>query len=686
MQKPLVRPFSGVACHGSAARGPTSPCHSKRTLEGLPAEILRQIARDIRAEHRPSLYSFASVNKMCYGAAIPLLFQSVVLNCHHTSDEALAREVAECLSVLEVSQARRHVRRLTLAAYSKPQSAVSQGQRHSPPSRPPLHPSEMLFATKVAGAHEVDRNALWRASITHWYPSRISGAWLRSSQCCSGHTVIPLLEALPNLTDLVIDANHNCAALLEVWRWGSSESSRRITVRDQVFEEGPNINRPEYQTAVAASPALYSASVSRDGYSANDNDPLLAMVAGGAPHLRELQFVGGTWVPKGPVPKLGSLTSLSLWHPDEGDLSIWARHTDFKSLQNFSIVDYSLTVADLDWLAAVNRFPNLRLLNVMIGIWSTEAEDEQFFNAKVESAKAFFGGLPNLENLTLHTHSHARELISYVLSRHGSSLRKLHLQAFSEKYHPGDGFDLDTFRDIRDCCPSLQYLRTDLRRTFSDTQEAAIYRTISGMSSLCEIVLWLKCCYVCWPRHGETIADLPTSWSSYDLEPCSFINHREGHWIMRNGHVRELLANSAFDEPLARSVWNTIHGGGNGPRLQSLTLHLENNASLPAEGQAQEWRQIYIMLQKMKRSFLFQQSVCKDDETLLVGEIPNEAPPGSASMAGGVSGLDTVEAPVRGSPLHIFRLVWPENKGSKGWNDDWFGMPLESLSISGHAT
>lgn len=67
---------------------------------------------------------------------------------------------------------------------------------------------------------------------------------------------------------------------------------------------------------------------------------------------------------------------------------------------------------------------------------------------------------------------------------------------------------------------------------------------------------------------------------------------------MRNGHACELLANSAFDEPLARAVWDMIHDDGKGPRLQSLTLYLENNKSLSAEDQPHEGRQIYTMLHK----------------------------------------------------------------------------------------
>lgn len=89
----------------------------------------------------------------------------------------------------------------------------------------------------------------------------------------------------------------------------------------------------------------------------------------------------------------------------------------------------------------------------------------------------------------------------------------------------------------------------------------------------------------------------------------------------------------------------------------------------------------------MKRSFLFQQTVREGDRTLLVGEMPVKAPPGYAGMGGERIGLvDTVGASARGSPLHLFRLVWSEKKVSKGWKDDWFGMPLYSLSISDHGS
>ncbi|KAJ6441761.1 putative syntaxin-8B [Purpureocillium lavendulum] len=367
----------------------------------------------------------------------------------------------------------------------------------------------------------------------------------------------------------------------------------RITIRNQDFDLDASTAGLEHQMAVATSPALHSVSVFCDGPGAYGDHFPLSMVAGGAPHLKEVVFFGcvRTWLPANPVPRLGSLTSLYLCSPEAGDLSHWAEHTDFKSLVSLSIVDYPLCPDDLHWLAGKERFPNLRQLNVQIPMEDTI--DEEWCDEEVEAVNTFCKSLPCLEDITLYTDSQAHEIISCVLSRHGDSLKRLHLQDSCSRFDSGQGFTLDTFRNIRDRCPSLQYLRADVHRTFSDCQEAAIYQTISGMRCLRELVLCLKCCYVCWPGYyrDKAAEDLPPHWASYNMEPWPFRNHR-ATWLLRNGHIRDLLANSAFDESLARSIWDAIYDGGQGVRsLQSLSLHLKDNELLSAMKESPMWRQ-----------------------------------------------------------------------------------------------
>ncbi|KAH7133924.1 hypothetical protein EDB81DRAFT_112216 [Dactylonectria macrodidyma] len=661
-----------------------SPDNVQGTLLGLPAEILQQIAADVRQVHSPSFYSFASVNKACHAAAIPLLYLSIFIDAQGLSIKALDRRVADCLATLDHYHAHGYVRRLTL-----------YGDMKLPPEY------------YVAGAHEIDKNALSNADTEVWYPACDGeNAYGLYRGYAIRHPALELLKALPNLTDLVIDSEGIPACLLEFLHQGLPVPRCKLTISRMSFRSPHRSGDAAHHMAIATSPALHSVRDCNAKYGRRDRkDVLLAfpMIAGGAPNLKEVTFYGsiGEWLPEPTAPKRGSLTSLTLHCPQENDLQVWADHTDFIHLRSLAIVNFNLIEDDLRWLAQDIRLPNLRSLNVSVEVVITRDEDEEWYDEQVDAAVASSTRLPRLKVLTLCINSHATEIISRVLTHHGSTLKNLNLHTVSgglqRPSFPSDGFGVDVFREIRDRCPLLEHLRTDVRRTFSDAQEVAIYRTLGGISTLRSLALWLKCCHVCrrqGPYRATGVEDIPASWDAYDRQAWPF-NRFEGSWSPRNGHIREFLANCAFDEPLARSIWDVICGGGGGDsdassrpasKLQRLSLHTEDDEGLTVGGlivdgkhHSPEVRQLYAMFYEMKRSYLLQRSVRYGDDTVFAAEIARQRREKRAKKAemGGDIPVEREEEPARDTPLYLFRRIWPEKKGPGGWRNDWFGLPLQ---------
>lgn len=87
------------------------------SLDEIPLLLIRNICEHLATLHRPSLYSFALVNKYCYSAAVALLFRHITLRVTIGSQPELS--IPQLRRILERADSFRFVRHLVLDGFGK---------------------------------------------------------------------------------------------------------------------------------------------------------------------------------------------------------------------------------------------------------------------------------------------------------------------------------------------------------------------------------------------------------------------------------------------------------------------------------------------------------------------------------------------------------------------------------------
>lgn len=119
-----------------------------------------------------------------------------------------------------------------------------------------------------------------------------------------------------------------------------------------------------------------------------------------------------------------------------------------------------------------------------------------------------------------------------------------------------------------------------------------------------------------------------------------------------------------MDESLARAIWDRFY------RLDSLVVESKDTwlagMNSRTEGSGHLFQHI---IDNMGGYFLLQRSVLHED-VVFVEDLKEE---GNQTLSF-QKALDPVLAPL--APMVIFRRMWPEKPGSRGWRHDWSSFPL----------
>lgn len=675
---------------------------SKQDLEGLPHEILQQIAGHLR--ETPSLYAFSLASKTCQSAAFPSLFREIHLTVH--SRTALQGDVDALIDTLSRTESARHVRCLSVEGFLRVEDAepvladedgdLALAWLEQTGVGDILDGHEPVLCTN--GWHSVSEPVIEKAS-------REDLAWA---------PVVGLIKILPGLKTLVYNCRNQFPPLLL-----DTIHERQCKLHHMTFRLRSLLSETldPYELALATSPCLYKAQVRYTWHDSNGDDDfnqeaMMELAAGLAPNLREVVVVGFTpsltrWKtnpPREPWRGLpgfvpgngkGSLTSLTFlgsvnWSLDA--LRGWAKHTDFDRLSHlglgggytaFQLETDGIDEETMEWMINNCSFHRLRTLRVHLFRTVIMVERPNY----ADIASKFFKRFKPLDELSMSGGLEPK-ILNAILSRHGPTLQKLALWPIEEAVITADDrvrtdmpmmFEKENVLQIQTHCPLLRELAIPVKRTKSSAVEAEIYKSFGKMARLRSLFLTLDCSN--WQVTNErTRRTNDPSFDQFDRELFM------GMDFLQKGHLRETFMNCAVDETLARSIWETIRRAKVGSPLRSLRLWT---------GRGDQWADgvsngmACSIIDNLSRSWLLEvrdgmeyvvdvRELGRQGREIRDRAILDEERRDRERTADDGARGDAGRAGEDGSDQwQIFRRIWPRRKeGSRDWREDWVSLPL----------
>lgn len=633
---------------------------SSTMIEGFPTEILLSISEILDIDHPPSVLAFARASKRCYNVASTVLFRTVKLTI------ADGKERFQDASTLEKRLTRddafAHVRRIILLS-------GSQGRRYPYLS---LHPSER---------GREDDTELWRHLENDRWPSD----WPSSIVSVADDEWEPFIRLVGQLTGLA-DLFWACRqklplSLLQVLH----EKVSRCRLHNSTFDLSSPLGSSltSYQRTVITSPCLYSIG----GLNQEINPSALKSISSvSSPGLRRVYF----W-----------------WGRSDADIEAAENNK-----QDPEIVPREFIQVDGPWLhipiplAVVYRetsgnFSAMRALKLNIPLASQGLPAPTDFPSLVDltftcvvtayntppqywdEVITLLRNLPRLTNLQIKCWNRAISVIPSL----SPNLRKLDLRT---RLIPG-GARLrdDHIHQLADICPNLQHLTIEIRRSRGDAAEVARYRSLGRLSRLQELYLCLDASPPGYTRStpaGNTIATRDTAiepW--FDEQDAEYL--QSPHESYREGHVRDMLVNSAIDESLARSIFEVISEAkpGRSPGraaplpLERLELCARGGSEFVSSPVGElRWRPLNKFLAALERDWQVQRDVRDDSPEVLHVEELWYSDLYPAWTRTEFSRTDFLGHKTNDQYwFGLWRRVWPIEKKGVDWRDDWESRPLE---------
>lgn len=635
-------------------------------MDDLPAEILQHVAGCLDSSHIASLASFASVNKACYAAANVWLFRTIHLQVNTNEPAQLQEEATRWTETLHRAQSRHHVRRVLIV--------------HQPWERK-VNNEDFFETYKVYGGDYSPINEGVFGSDGPFQPwdREKDSAWL---------PLAALIGTMSNVTDLVyMPVLTMPPCLLKVLH--EQQPQCRLHLPRFRFKSLHEPTVDPHELGIATSPCLYSIAMQhtwRDSRGSDDwnQEALLRLVAGMAPNLRRVHSLPchpvsspalhhRRGMPRQPWPGFpddaaepspGALEHLALlgqgaWSPTV--LEGWQRATDFSVLRSLDI----RTWAHSSVLGGAPEnihitLPGLKELRLQI-------RDMPGSGNSAESCVAFLSGLPPLETLDYYgSFGDAGEVLHCIFARHGPALRKLVLS---------QQVDLPAMLHMQQSCPRLEDLKIGVKRSLSDENEVAMYRALGRLPSLKELILVLDCSVKPRVQPGsseEHVLPAAEPEEEFDDPIDRELWHVDGMTKAKRGHVRIMLLNTAVDEALAWSIWDTINEEREGKALKTLVLNTASSGSFGITDRYGE-SNLKAIVRYIGRSYRLERRVKNGEDDLTIRELGDHArePADRPYRLGRPEGETD-----QGSALWIFRRIWPKKEGSASWHDDWSSLPL----------
>jgi hypothetical protein len=623
----------------------------------LPLEMMQQIADWVERMHRPSLFTFSLASKACHEAAAFLIFREICITIQDR--EGLQRDADRLAGALFRTESARHVQRITI------KGALRINKKKGHIYNRGLHWSRNAGLAEILDDEEPgDHDSLFVV-----YDEGVIKE--SSEEDMAWAPFVSLLEATIGLRDLIYDCQSQLPPILLRALHKKHRTCRlhHLTFRFRTLLWG--VPYP-YEMELATSPSLYRVRVmctdqDSDGDFDYNMDAVMELAAGLAPNLKEVSITEinsqlassrrsirkPLWqgLPGFSGEVTGCLTSLSLYYCGSiAKIQDWAKHTDFDKLKHLVIGGgqnkrtCGITGEAMEWIARNLSFSNLKTLFVNLHRNDYENSNPHYS----ENAISFFQAIDPLEELTINGPMEP-QIMEAVLIQHGPTLKKLRLEPYESMINnrvrteiPME-FTEDRVLQIHALCPLLEKLAITVTRDKSSASETAIYKSLGKMESLRSLLIILDCAN--W-RIGRD----PTYDAQFEGEDQQLAwNHSH---VIKRGHVREMLINSAVDEGLALSIWDLITQNKTGKRFERLKLWTKNDGRF---SHINDSYAIHMFTQCASRSWLIERSPRNDTEEVMVKELNQHARERCERERSGV--MDPVVE-------QLVHSIWPHKQGT----------------------
>lgn len=378
------------------------------------------------------------------------------------------------------------------------------------------------------------------------------------------------------------------------------------------------------------------------------------------PDGRKLNDIIERCAPRPGGRSIGALLSLAIY--DQywlGDiLKAFQLATDFSLLTAFRL-ENGPSVETLCFLADECQFTALQTLALgkmsNKDYYSPSTPDEQM---RAQGAlNRLFESLPALRNLSLV--GFYQDTFFHILSQHGHQLNKLELEYCILDDRQDEWLTSpEAVEALWSQCPNLTRLFLPLHRLSGNAREVAFYQGLGRCSSLIDIKLEINCDVrdrVYGPAGGHFRA---------------FSAPRDDN-PLDSAVLRSLLANSAVDETLARSILKIITDSRpvGSPALRQLTLICEEEAppsTLPENLQAfvEEIRHSWRCTRNHKGKYTIERIEGKPPRP---GHTPNK-------LWSPAKPLTPIEPQARA----VIKEFWPD-WNEENWTEGWHSFPLAEV-------
>jgi hypothetical protein len=633
-------------------------------LELLPLEILGEISLQLLSMHEPSLYQFSLVSKRCHAGTSKARFS--ILRIRVSVRTELKSSIQKWLDFVTPRGYFPNLRRVEIKGFMI-NSSNDYGRLDS----------ETIYNSLVreyAGLTREEENYAWE----------------------------PLVEAIASFSRFEhLVWNTESPFPMVLFSYLSKSRPRcRLTFDKFEFRFFSNGTVFPQEASLLGWPFIDRLTVTRVNFglyyrNVHAQNTVLKAVTGLAQGVKELEIVcpachshpsGTTSDPLFPpfqsiqdditIPRRCSLTTLKLINgyitPEL--MEICNSRIDFSHLTALVLKGrvangFTLSSAELS-------LPNLETLELDLA--RINPEDTDF--ALTLNAIPFLDSLPPLRNLRIRG-LFGDEIFEYILKHHCATLRQLSLIPTDDdgenlaRFKGGFHLTGDKARQLRQACPLLKELDIEIRRTYSDANEAGIYRALGEFTHMRKLCLTMDCS---GGLRGIRLPDklpLDAEFDEFDKKW-----HVRG---VRNGHVRHALTNSAIDRDLAISIWHILTTQQKHSALQH--LHLKPQAwKLP-------FRSVDHAMPKVLgficQEISLRRAFGKSDS----GEITVKYEQYKHRLPMIVAARDNEARLLRenrdhpellGSCQEVFRRIWPVKESGVDWRDDWSSLPFKQRYIS----
>lgn len=644
---------------------------SSKMIERLPTEILLTISEILDIDHPPSVIAFACASKRCYAAASTVFFRTVKLRI--ADGKQRFQDVSTLQKRLIRDDAFAHVRRVIL--FSTPNL---KGRRYPYLS---LHPSER---------GREDDTTLWRHldNNTGRLPLDTPSSFVSVADV-EWHPVIHLMERLTGLTDLF----WACPEQLPLWLLQVlHEKLSRCRLHYSTFNlSSPLGTLTSDERAVIASPCLYSIG----GLDWNINLSALKSIRSlRSPGLRrvylwwrerdaEIEAAENNSQNPEPVPR-EFIQVDGTWLASPIPLAVIYRETsgNFSAMRALKL---NVPLAP-QGLPVPTDFPSLVDLTFTCVITAYNTSPQYW-----DEVITLLRNLPELTNLQIKCWNRA---ISFIPSL-SPNLRKLDLSTWLVP--GGPRLRDDHINQLADICPNLEHLTLEIRRSRGDATEVARYRSLGRLPRLQELHI---CLDVSPPGYTQnTPGGNTTTIRDTAIEP--WFDEQDAEHLQstfkayREGHVRDVLVNSAIDASLARSIFEVISRAkpGRSPGraaplpLERLELRARGGSEFVDAPFGDSLRRpLNQFLAALERDWRVERDVRDDSpEVINVKELSRglAKDPGNSKLFKVWKRNGFPRPPLLDNVkkdqywFGLWRRVWPVETPGMHWWDDWESHPLE---------